>query len=86
MCTLKSRANTPAGKRLTDNALLPNEGAITMANLHFSEPDVELVSQLLNRHADALPPRVLFVNPPDQLPASRRPPLLWSTDWLSARH
>lgn len=86
MCTLKSRANTPAGKRLTDNALLPNEGAITMANLHFSEPDVELVSQLLNRHADALPPRVLFVNPPDQLPASRQPPLLWSTDWLSARH
>lgn len=47
---------------------------------------MELVSQLLNRHADALPPRVLFVNPPDQLPASRQPPLLWSTDWLSARH
>ncbi|MBP7548579.1 MAG: class I SAM-dependent methyltransferase, partial [Corallincola sp.] len=47
---------------------------------------MELVSQLLNRHADALPPRVLFVNPPDQLPAGRRPPLLWSTDWLSARH
>lgn len=45
---------------------------------------VELVSQLLARHSGALPSRVLYVNPPPELP---RPAgaVVWTTDWTLAK-
>lgn len=45
---------------------------------------MDAVSQLLVRHAAALPPRVLYVNPPEQLPRLDGASL-WLTDW-SKRH
>ena len=45
---------------------------------------MDAVSQLLARHAAALPPRVLYVNPPEQLPRLEGASL-WLTDW-SKRH